>query len=213
MLRLSIALAGLTVTMTHPLCGLNSDEFYSPTAQSASFCTEYISSSCCNSFADNEVRQIFLADDVSAQCAPYHQQFLCTLCDPYQAHLFGLESADTPRNEPVLCADFCADYALNCPELAVNCAELVEEGPYCYPVSLPASSVGGLDLVFETTAGALIDYIDPSPSYPDELYATFDGKVLAVNKNNGQERELFYYPWSLQPRRTGIFDFRTSSRL
>ena len=110
-----------------------------------SFCDIYNDGTTCFSTAkDADAEAMFLADGVSPSCSLFHKAFLCAAGDPYQAHLFGLESLDPPRTKPIF-SDFCREYKTNCEAdlgYIIDCPLLVGDAPYCLPVELMSGGTG-----------------------------------------------------------------------
>lgn len=174
------------VVEAHPLCALGLVFFESPVERTLSFSDMY--DTTCFRTADDEAAQAaFLEYNIApgSDCAVYHKQFLCAAADPYQAHLFDLESSESDRTEPFLCQDFCDKYATTCEgQVSVDCSALVGEAPYCLPVALESAGTGGLDAIVDIPGAILIDYADPGQTY--DLWASFDGIIYKQNKDGGK---------------------------
>jgi Glucose / Sorbosone dehydrogenase len=177
-------LLGAQDGQAHPLCGLDLEFFESPVPRTLSFCTQYNDLTCFTTEDDAAARAAFVADAVDATCALFHKQFVCAAGDPYQAHLFNLESSTGQRTEPFLCQEFCSQYAASCPLLAIDCGSLVGDAPYCYPVELPRAGTGGLDAIIEFPGALLIDFADPGADFGYDLWADFAGTIYKSTKSN-----------------------------
>lgn len=186
---MAILLLLSTWAQSHPLCGLDAEYSYSPAAAPLSFCSQYAESTCCSLTDDQNIQDAVEALNLSDSCVPMYKQFACARCDPYQSHLFNLESADADRTEPFLCDAFCQNLTSVCSgEVSVDCNQLVGPAPYCLPVELPETGHSGLD-IYDVIPGAnfLIDYADPGDGR--EFYSTFDGLFYEVS--TGSPRLVF----------------------
>ena len=51
------------------------------------------------------------------------KEVLCSQCDPWGAHLFGVESNAPDRDVPFLCDTYCEDLYDNCGQVPLNRAQ------------------------------------------------------------------------------------------
>ena len=86
------------------------------------YCTDpvYAVESCCHDgdgAIEAQVEAYNVADD---ECAAFIGAVTCAQCDPWGAHIFGIEFDFAARNAPFLCPEYCASLIAACGDVAVG---------------------------------------------------------------------------------------------
>eukprot|EP01104_Vermistella_antarctica_P001058 TRINITY_DN1111_c1_g1_i1.p1 TRINITY_DN1111_c1_g1~~TRINITY_DN1111_c1_g1_i1.p1 ORF type:complete len:750 (+),score=156.86 TRINITY_DN1111_c1_g1_i1:24-2252(+) len=108
-----IALSTTTTTTAHPLC-TNPLYVNAITSPALSFCTEYRDiDSCCTFSREQELASYHAASGASGACAEHLRRALCMECDPWSAHLFGVEKPPA-SSTPFMCQSLCPEVYDDC---------------------------------------------------------------------------------------------------
>ncbi|PRP80222.1 hypothetical protein PROFUN_12108 [Planoprotostelium fungivorum] len=90
------------------------------TFQTNNFCSDYSGKTCCTTEADSQIQNLYDGLTIpDASCSAFIKATLCSRCDPWGAHLFGVEELEA-RTFPVLCDDYCTSFYSACANVNIN---------------------------------------------------------------------------------------------
>ncbi|PRP85107.1 hypothetical protein PROFUN_07178 [Planoprotostelium fungivorum] len=106
----------VAVTVAHEAC----IDMTGPTATANNFCSDYNGKTCCSVDQDRAISNLYQSLTISdATCSSLIKQALCSKCDPWGAHLFGVEDQNQ-HNFPLVCGGYCTNFYAACGNININ---------------------------------------------------------------------------------------------
>eukprot|EP01117_Protostelium_nocturnum_P004767 TRINITY_DN1728_c0_g1_i1.p1 TRINITY_DN1728_c0_g1~~TRINITY_DN1728_c0_g1_i1.p1 ORF type:complete len:659 (-),score=194.62 TRINITY_DN1728_c0_g1_i1:41-2017(-) len=118
-LNFLLLLSIITLSYAHEACF----DLTGPVQETNSYCTDYSGHSCCSTADDSALQAMIEGLGITDQtCLNYIKQTSCAKCDPWAAHLFGVEDVN-PKDFPELCGGYCPGFYQACSQVSMEWPE------------------------------------------------------------------------------------------
>eukprot|EP01117_Protostelium_nocturnum_P017784 TRINITY_DN72_c0_g1_i2.p1 TRINITY_DN72_c0_g1~~TRINITY_DN72_c0_g1_i2.p1 ORF type:complete len:941 (+),score=248.30 TRINITY_DN72_c0_g1_i2:197-3019(+) len=147
----------LSVANTHEVC----IDLTGAKTQTNTYCSDYDQFSCCTPSQDTNLMNLVAGLGIQDQtCKNFIQKTVCSRCEPWGAHIFGVET-QTPSQFPLLCYDYCTSFYESCSGIEMNWPQ--GTNPFNTNEKILKNAY--------PTRDAFCNAFAPNPSVPDYCYA------------------------------------------